>query len=372
MKPPIVDGEIQSNEWPGWSEARAIPLVSLAKQTTEVPPAGEGYALFDGKDLFLAVRVTAEGQPLLRQGGTWGPNGSGGVEVDLATVLRRRVGPAFVLHGYPSGKLESVTDGGVDAQQAKRFGAAVTFAARPLGAATWSAEFRIPLKAFAVKAEEPVELRFNLGLRQNGAPGGPWFAAVKTQGPNYLLTKAGVLKIDRTVPADAPNLLRNGDFEAEDNAPWRLASNSSDPLPKTALQHVRQGLRGDGCIQFHADDAEVMKRRVIKWTHPILGVAKASGRYCLSYDVRVVGQPLVPQQSIGSFNSYLHVQHEGKSGGNLGQRAFMLTSTGDRWIRRDLIVDVPENATPSMISLQLHQATGTVLVDNVSLLRCTE
>ena len=186
------------------------------------------------------------------------------------------------------------------------------------------------------------------------------------------MAKAGALRFDRSVSADAPNLLTGGTFESEETSPWRLSANRSAPLPEGTIQRVRQGLHQDGCIQIHADDAEAMKQRVIKWTHPIGGVTTSPGRYCLSYNVRVVGKPLSPQQDMGSFNSYLHVQHNGKPGGNLGQRSSMLTTTGDRWIRQDFVIDVPANVKPSMISLQLHQATGTVLVDNVSLLPCSD
>jgi hypothetical protein len=86
-------------------------------------------------------------------------------------------------------------------------------------------------------------------------------------------------------------------------------------------------LRHDGCIRIHADNTEAMKQRV----------------------------------------SYLHAQQEGKSGGNVGQRSSMLTTTGDRWIRCDFMVSVPPNMTSTKISLQLRQTTSIVLVDDVSL-----
>jgi hypothetical protein len=369
-EPPVVDGTIKPKEWPGWAPTRAIFLVSLAEQAADAPPAGEGYALFDGEYLYLAVRVTADGDPLVPDGDVWGPEGTGGVEVDLARVQRRRPGPAFVLHAYPSGKLESVTDGGVDTEAARRFGAAVAYAARVGGAAAWSCEFRVPLAALGVDGEEPGEIRFNLALRHKGAPRGPWFAAVKTGGPNYAMAKAGALRFDRSIAADAPNLLTGGAFDSEDTSPWRLGANRSVPLPQGTIQHVRQGLHRDGCIRIHADDAEAMKERVIKWMHPLGGAAASPGRYCLAYSVRVVGNPLSPQGGMGSFNSYLHIQRNGSPGGNLGQRPSVLTTTGNRWIRRDFVIDVPANVKPNMISLQLHQATGTVLVDSVSLLPC--
>ena len=75
---------------------------------------------------------------------------------------------------------------------------------------------------------------------------------------------------------------------------------------------------------------------------------------------------------MGSFNSYLHVRSANKPGGNLGQRPSMITETGDRWMRREFVIDVPAGVSPTTLSLQLHRATGTVLVDNVSLVRGSE
>jgi hypothetical protein len=98
----------------------------------------------------------------------------------------------------------------------------------------------------------------------------------------------------------------------------------------------------------------------------------APGTYCLSYEVRIPEKRLTPRGPMGSFNSYLHMQRNGKAGGNLGQSKSMLLDTGEGWLRRDFVIDVPANVTPSMISLQLHHATGTVLLDNVSLIRCQE
>jgi hypothetical protein len=66
------------------------------------------------------------------------------------------------------------------------------------------------------------------------------------------------------------------------------------------------------------------------------------------------------------------MSRDGKPGGNFGQRASMMTDTGDRWLRREFVIDVPPDASPSMLSLQLHRATGCVLVDNVCLLRAAQ
>jgi hypothetical protein len=372
QKAPKIDGRLDETEWPGWSPERAMPFVSLAKNAPDMPPTTEGYALFDADSLYVAVKVSTPGDKVLREGGAWGPGGTDGVEVDLATYAHRRIGPAFVLHAWPSGKVESVTIGGAEPAAAATFGKAVTYAARILDDQSWTCEFRIPFTSFGVDPSDVKYLRFNLGLRRNGATGGPWFAAVNAHGPNYAMAEAAVLQFDPRVRADAANLVTNGRFEAEDLAPWRLSTNSKDPVPEDTVQRVEKGRRGDGCIQLQASDAEAMKQRVFKWTYPLPDTVVAPGTYCLSYEVRIPEKRLTPRGPMGSFNSYLHMQRNGKAGGNLGQSKSMLLDTGEGWLRRDFVIDVPANVTPSMISLQLHHATGTVLLDNVSLIRCQE
>ncbi len=365
-KAPTIDGVIEKGEWPGWDRSRTIPLVALANGTTDVLPAGEGYALFDGKDLYLALRVTSEVKAT-------GPGETSGfVEIDLARVLGKRVAAPLVLRGYASGRLENATKTDVDADMAQRFAAGSEFAAQSRSNGRWTCEFRLPLNVIVDDMEEPCDFRFNLGLRHEGAPGGPWFAAAKPAGSEDPFFKAGALLVDRSVRASAANLITGGSFESDELLPWRLASNSREPLPEGTITRVQQGAYQDRCIRIHADDAAAMKTRVIKWTHPTGKLVAAPGRYCLSYHVRVLGDGLVPHTDMGSFNSYVHVQQKGGAGGNMGQRPSMLTGTGDRWIRRDQIVNLPEGATANMISLQLHQATGAVLLDDVSLLRCEE
>ena len=364
-KAPAVDGVIGEGEWPGWDRARTIPLVSLTSDASDVLPAGEYYALFDGNDLYLGARVISNAQSVEAI------DSSDFIEIDLARVFGKRVVAPFVLRGYPDGRLENATKDDVEAELVKRFVARAAFAARSFSNGRWNCEFRIPLRAIDIDTDTSCELRFNVGLRHAGSPGGPWFAAAKPANSKRDFAKAGILYVDKSVRADAANLVTNGSFESDDLRPWRLASNSRDPLPEDTIKRVQEGLYQDGCIRIHADDTEAMKKRVIKWTYPTAKQMTAPGRCCLSYYVRVLGDGVVPHTDMGSFNSYVRVQ-QGSSGGNMGQQASILTTTGDRWIRRDLIVKVPEGAIASMISLQLHQATGTVLVDDVSLIRCEE
>jgi hypothetical protein len=73
---------------------------------------------------------------------------------------------------------------------------------------------------------------------------------------------------------------------------------------------------------------------------------------------------------MGSFNSYVRVAEEGTAGRNVGQQESRLESPDLPWTRREFVLSIAEGVEPSMLSLQLHQATGTVWIDNVSLLPC--
>ena len=358
---PTVDGRIGKDEWPGWNRTRCVPLASLAEDGVSHLPAAAGYALFDDSKLFLAVRVA----PSERQNGKEETAAKGDfLQLDVARVAGRHVAQPISLRAYPSGQFEQI------GEEVRQPTPGIAFAAREEASGGWNAEFCIPLAALGLAEGKAAELRFNLGLQRESSPGGPRFAAARPQHTKQPFAEAAVLWIDPAIEADAVNLVRSGSFDTSELSPWRLSSNSGAALPADAVAQVDRGQWQDGCIQIQAKDPEAMKTRVIKWTYPVGDAVAAPGRYCLSYSVRVVGEGLVPCHEMGSFNSYVHVRQKGRPGGNLGQRPSMLTTTGDRWIRSDLIVNVPPGVSPSMISLQLHQATGTVLLDNISLVRC--
>ncbi len=365
-RPPAIDGRVGRSEWPGWSPARALPLISLrAKPSQAYPAVGYGYALFDENNLYIGVRIRrTPGEALKQTGGAWGEDD--GVEVDFCTVAGKTPGPVFVLHGLPSGTFESVTDGGASSADAARMAAAVKYAAHA-GSAEWTAEFRIPFAAMAAPAGELKRLRFNVGARSNAAAGGPWFAFQNTGGPNYDVDRAALLVLRPAVAANAANLLKNGSFESADLSAWRLTSNSREPIPKTVARRVREGRDGGWCMKLECGDAALMKRRVFKWVHALPSTL-GPGQYSLSFDVRVQG--LKPRGPMGSFNAYLHVKRGGKSGANLGQQDSLIDAPNLPWTRREIVVTVNKGDILSMVSLQLHRATGAVWFDNVSLVRC--
>ncbi|MBN2451922.1 MAG: right-handed parallel beta-helix repeat-containing protein [Lentisphaeria bacterium] len=357
-----MDGAMAAGEWaPAWEPGRTLRLGSLhAEAAARGAAAGEACLQFDAEALYVAVRITAPGGELLGEGGTWGPDGSDGVEVDVCPVQAGRRGPVFVLHGYPSGTFESVSVAGASEPEAARLAAGVVFAARVSGDGTWACEFRIPFAAMGVEQSKLDHLLANVGTRRNGADGGPWFAAVRTGGANYEVESAAVLYLDPRFRADSPNLVQNGGFEREDLTPWTLGSNGGEALPKESLQRLQAGPDGTWCMVLRADDGEAMQERVIKWTHPLVGLG-AGGAYCLSYDIRT--ENLEPRGTMGSFNSYVRTAR------NAGQAESILTSRNMPWQRRDLVIELHEDETPLLLSLQLHRATGRVYLDNVVLVR---
>ena len=360
----VTDGAPDAAEWPGWAPERALCLRSLSSNAASaIPDAGDAYLLFDDSNLYVAVRVTAEGGDLLREGGEWGPRGTDGVEVDLRAISTRGPGPTFVLRGYPSGELESAVAAGAPTEDARRLGQAAAYAARITDAGAWTCEFRIPFAALGAELSSLQYILFNVGTRRNGADSGPWFAAVKTGGANYAVDAGAVLHLDRRVKARSRSLVVNGSFEGEGLDPWFLTSNSRDPVPDGTLSRVREGADGGWCVMLSGTDVDAMEKRVFKWLFP-LKEPGGPATYCLSYDVRL--ESLVPRGQMGSFNSYI------RTGRNVGQQQSILVSPRLPWRRRDFLLKLDVGETPSFLSLQLHRATGRAYVDNVSLIRCGE
>ncbi|MDP6356231.1 MAG: right-handed parallel beta-helix repeat-containing protein, partial [Planctomycetota bacterium] len=363
-----IDGQINDEGWPLLAPERYLPFVSLrTKPDKTFPPAGKAAILFDDENLYVGFHVPCPDLSKLKKtGGDWGTDD--GVEVDLCALVKKKPGQIFVLHGFPSGAFESVTDAGASAEQAARLGAGLEYRCA-MGDGEWTAEFRVPFKSLGVSLADLDYMRFNVGARRNGIEGGPWFAWERTGGANYEVDSGGLLLFHPEVMAESKNLLTNGSFESSKIAAWCLSSNSRKPIPTETAVRVREGRDGSWCIRLECHDENVMKERVFKWTHPF-AAALAPGSYHLSYDVRV--QQMTPRGKMGSFNSYIHARRNNRPGGNIGQTESMFEAAEMDWTRRDFILVLPAGVEGSMVSLQLHRTTGTVWIDNVSLLRCSK
>jgi hypothetical protein len=165
----------------------------------------------------------------------------------------------------------------------------------------------------------------------------------------------------------AATVLTNGDFEAEDLAPWYKTNNQAQDFAQQIAERVREGVDGGWCMKLACDDAELMKDAVLKWLHP-LDRELGSGTYVLSYDVRVAG--LQPRGGMGMTCSYIRTETEAGGGRNAGQREYGFTGADLPWTHRDMVIELEPEEFPTFLSLQLHKATGTVWFDNVSLVKC--
>lgn len=332
-----------------YAGGRSLPLWSIDPNTPQ-PPVGSAVVTSDGR--LLRVAVTIHHPPGPHQ--AWGQ--SAGVELDLQAVATVGQQPVYVLRGFPDGTMEFSDAAGAIGRIPAQFTAQTT-------ATGWAAEFAVPLPALGVQPDGQVQ--FNVGVYASGAPGGPWFALAPTGGPNYDVANAALLRLAPPVPAGAAELLTNGDFESATLTPWAASSNGGIPQPERAITRVQEGRDGGWCIKYAAADEAVMKAGVLKWTCPVPAAVKAGGTYLLSYDVRV--EKLQPLSDMGSFNAYIYVRRDGQPGGNAGQRESMITDANAPWLHREELITVPPGVAPSNVSLQLHNATGTVWLDNVSL-----
>ncbi|MEA3365326.1 MAG: hypothetical protein U9Q79_06760, partial [Candidatus Hydrogenedentes bacterium] len=149
--------------------------------------------------------------------------------------------------------------------------------------------------------------------------------------------------------------------------PWRTSTNEDSKLgDKLPVERVEEAAAGGWCMRFIGEDAEVMKQSIAKWVHP-LDKALGAGTYVLSYDMRV--SDLTPRGSLGTFNSYIRTWTAPGKGRNAGQTEYAFEGSELPWTRRDCVIEVKEDERATFVSLQLHRATGTVWVDNVSLIK---
>jgi len=139
----------------------------------------------------VALQVPAAVAKLAR-GEVWG--GSDGAELCFADASGRKLGPIFVIHGYVTGKHESVTDAGAMAGQAKQAGQATRYTAT-VGADAWTCQWIVPLKAAGIgKPGKGTRLAFNLGVRRTASD--EWLCWAGAMAANWHVESAGVLALE--------------------------------------------------------------------------------------------------------------------------------------------------------------------------------
>jgi hypothetical protein len=363
-RPPTLDGRIEEDAWGTFAPDRSValsPLVPAAGR--EANAAGRFMTCHDEKNLYLAFRIEA---PTDGTGGAkaqWGTHDGVEAAIQFADPARGR--KTYVVHGLRAGRHEAEVRRSTAPEDSPDFEKAIRYATAPLPQG-WGCEFAIPFAALGVDSQYAGELLFNAGgLRQEGERK-QWFAWVNTGGANYDVERAGVLLLTGRCAANSKNLLANSDLE-EGQAPWTPSFQAVES-DKAELTRVKEGPDGSWCLRLTTKAEAAMQKGVLKWLYPVSGKMKP-GRYLLSFDLRVAGFAPSDRKN-GKVCAYLHVTKDGKPGGNIGQTEYALVNPEIPWTRRMYEVVVPDGSEPASVTLQLHQATGTVWFDNIALLPC--
>ena len=184
-KPTVLNGVVSENEYPG----KPVAVRELSMADGDAKLGSELRVAHSTTLLCIALTSTVSNAPaLLRRDGKWGRDD--GAEICLQLPGGKQ--PRFVIQGFPSGKLESVTDAGAPAPQTAALGKATLYAAS-IQADRWTGEWAIPWLALGNTAPPPEQIRFNVGLLKGAER--QWVAWVSTGAAPWNLDRAGILKL---------------------------------------------------------------------------------------------------------------------------------------------------------------------------------
>jgi hypothetical protein len=188
-KPPEIDGEIGSGEWPG-------ELVRLDRTPTRWSASGAPvYArlAYDDEFLYVALNVVTFDASKLSSGAAWGRDD--GAELAIAGKSAGGQAVIYVVRGYPGGALESTGEAGAPAADAERLAAGLKFGAKPYGKARggWRAELAVPWKTLGQKPEAGLKMPFNLTVYRSQDD--VWRCWEGTLAESWRLDQAGTLQL---------------------------------------------------------------------------------------------------------------------------------------------------------------------------------
>lgn len=158
-KPPVLDGQIGHEEWPG----NRLPIEREPSRWSAGGPPVLANISYDNDCLYVAVDTSLFDPAKLSKGSVWGHDD--GAEICIAGEQN-----TFVVRGFANGTLDSVTNAGASADSAARLGQAVHFAAKPYGAGQgdrkkgWCGEWAIPFDVLGLKPKPGLIVAFNLAV----------------------------------------------------------------------------------------------------------------------------------------------------------------------------------------------------------------
>lgn len=182
---PAIDGTLTEGEWPG----KPVAVEQDANGDVVFSPSRVWVAQ-DAEALYVAFSNLVNGASPIALGPSWGKNDA----VEIA--VRKRGGknePILVLRGFAGGAHESSAEAGAPAEVVRRANEGVTYAAKAVGPALWTCEWRIPFASLGIDPGKDRTLDFNLTVRK--VADNLWVMWAGTGGNSWLLDHAGRLEL---------------------------------------------------------------------------------------------------------------------------------------------------------------------------------
>ena len=187
--PIVLDGKESEGEWPKTGNGKPAILEQGPERTkaAETTPRSEMRAAYDDEFLYVLLVNHVRDVKVLSHGKKWGKDD--GVEICFKNLADNE--PIHVIHGLVSGAVEASTVAGASAEQKKQLETSGLKLATSVGDTSWTAEFRIPLKAIGIVPAKDKKLQFNAAIHH--AIENTSYFWTGTFGQNWKLEDAGEL-----------------------------------------------------------------------------------------------------------------------------------------------------------------------------------
>ena len=185
-KPPVLDGELMMNEWPGVYNR-------LDREPSRMPNSGAPVLVkfaWDSKNLYLCALVAMKDTTNISIGSGWEKDD--GIELAIKGIDRGK--PAtFVIRGYLNGIVQSVTDAGASLKTSGRLGKSIKYVSKIVRTPTrgWCGEWVIPLASLGLRPKPETKTAFNISAYVNEYDN--WHCWEGTRGETWEVDKAGTL-----------------------------------------------------------------------------------------------------------------------------------------------------------------------------------
>ena len=190
-KQPVLDGNIELNEWPG--EFHYLGREPSRLSTSGWPPIVKFS--YDDKNIYLGITVVMLDPTKISVGSVWGKDD--GLELSVAGKNSDGKPGNYLIRLYSDGTFQSLTDAGLNIESANRLKKEiriVTKAQQPQKkGGGWSSEWAIPFKVLGIKPSIGMKIAFNLCAFSNEY--GKWHCWEGTEGEGWNMDKAGILEL---------------------------------------------------------------------------------------------------------------------------------------------------------------------------------